>query len=45
LEASGLGVQGMRERLRQIGGRLKIDSASGRTVMTATVPLASAATR
>ena len=39
LEASGLGVQGMRERLRQIGGRLKIDSASGRTVMTATVPL------
>jgi len=42
LEAPGLGLQGMRERLRQIGGRLKIDSVSGRTVVTATVPLASA---
>ncbi len=36
---AGLGVQGMHERLRQIGGRLKFDTASGRTVMTATVPL------
>ena len=45
LEGAGLGVQGMRERLRQIGGRLKIDNTSGRTVLTATVPLASPATR
>jgi signal transduction histidine kinase len=44
LEAPGLGLQGMRERLRQIGGRLKIDKTSERTVLTATVPLASPAT-
>lgn len=40
LEGIGLGVQGMHERLRQIGGRLKFDKASGRTLVTATVPLA-----
>ena len=40
LEGVGLGVQGMHERLRQIGGRLKFDKASGRTLVTATVPLA-----
>ena len=42
LEASSLGLQGMHERVRHIGGRLKIDSAGGRTVVTATVPLANA---
>jgi signal transduction histidine kinase len=35
-----LGLEGMRERLRQVGGRLQIDSTPGRTVVTATVPLA-----
>jgi len=29
----------MRERLRQIGGRLEIDSAVGRTVVTAIIPI------
>jgi signal transduction histidine kinase len=45
LEGVGLGVQGMHERLRQIGGRLKFDKASGRTLVIATVPLVSPAAR
>jgi signal transduction histidine kinase len=45
LEGVGLGVQGMHERLRQIGGRLKFDKASGRTLVTATMPLASPVSR
>jgi len=36
---SGLGLIGMRERLHQIGGRLEIDSASGRTELRAVVTL------
>jgi signal transduction histidine kinase len=35
----GLGLKGMRERLRQLGGRFQIDSASSGTVVTAKVPL------
>ena len=35
----GLGLIGMRERLHQIGGRLEIDSASGRTELRAVVTL------
>jgi signal transduction histidine kinase len=35
-----LGLESMRERLRQVGGRLQIDSTPGRTVVTATIPLA-----
>ena len=35
----GVGLASMRERLRQIGGRLEIDSAVGRTVVTAIIPI------
>jgi two-component system NarL family sensor kinase len=34
----GVGLSSMRERLRQIGGRLDIDTTIGRTVIKATVP-------
>jgi signal transduction histidine kinase len=34
----GVGLASMRERLEQLGGRLEIRSAVGRTVITATVP-------
>jgi signal transduction histidine kinase len=37
--SSGLGLIGMRERLHQIGGRLEIESADGKTVIRAIVPL------
>jgi len=36
---SGLGLIGMRERLRQIGGQLEIDSTTGKTVIRAIVML------
>ena len=36
---SGLGLAGMRERLHQIGGRLEIDSTTGKTVIRAIVEL------
>jgi signal transduction histidine kinase len=36
---SGVGLASMRERLEQLGGRLEIRSAVGRTVITATVPV------
>jgi signal transduction histidine kinase len=39
----GLGLIGMRERLHQIGGRLEIDSAGGKTVIRAVVSLNDAA--
>jgi len=35
----GLGLKGMRERLRQLGGQFQLDSAAGGTVVTAKVPL------
>jgi len=35
----GVGLASMRERLHQIGGRLEIDSAVGRTIVRAIVPL------
>jgi signal transduction histidine kinase len=35
----GIGLAGMRERMRQIGGRLDIRSAAGQTEVTAAVPL------
>jgi len=35
----GLGLKGMRERLRQLGGVFQIDSAATGTVVTAKVPL------
>jgi signal transduction histidine kinase len=35
----GVGLASMRERLHQIGGRLEIDSAVGRTVVTAIIPV------
>jgi signal transduction histidine kinase len=34
---SGLGISGMRERLRQIGGHLEIESVSGKTTIRVTV--------
>jgi signal transduction histidine kinase len=37
--ALGVGISGMSERMRQLGGRLEIDSASGRTIVRAIVPL------
>jgi signal transduction histidine kinase len=36
---SGVGLASMRERLQQVGGWLDIQSAVGRTVITATVPV------
>jgi signal transduction histidine kinase len=36
---SGVGLVGMRERLHQIGGRLEIESTTGKTVIRAIVPL------
>jgi signal transduction histidine kinase len=38
-ELAGLGLAGMRERLRQIGGRITVESALGRTILTAIVPI------
>lgn len=35
----GLGLESMRERMRQIGGRLEIESSPGKTVITAILPL------
>jgi signal transduction histidine kinase len=37
--SAGVGLASMRERLQQVGGRLDIQSAVGRTVITATVPV------
>ena len=39
LLASGVGLASMRERLAQIGGRLKIDSIVGKMVVRAVIPL------
>jgi signal transduction histidine kinase len=36
---SGVGLASMRERLEQLGGRLEIHSATGRTVIRATMPV------
>lgn len=35
----GVGIRGMRERLRQLGGSLEIDSGAG-TIVTARLPMA-----
>jgi signal transduction histidine kinase len=42
LKLAGTGLRGMHERLRQIGGRLHIDSGIGRTVVAVMVPLSPA---
>jgi two-component system NarL family sensor kinase len=39
----GVGLAGMRERVRQLGGRLEIETGAGGTTVTATVPIASKA--
>jgi signal transduction histidine kinase len=36
--SAGVGLASMRERLHQIGGRLEIDSAVGRTIVRAVIP-------
>jgi signal transduction histidine kinase len=36
----GVGLRGMEERVRQLGGRLKISSSSAGTTVTATIPIA-----
>jgi len=36
---AGVGIQGMRERVRQLGGRLEIDSGTSGTRITAVVPV------
>jgi signal transduction histidine kinase len=38
-EGMGVGIAGMRERLRQLGGQLEIDSGTGGTAVTAILPL------
>jgi len=43
LGRGGVGVEGMRERLRQLGGTLEIQSTGTGTVVNATLPLAQAA--
>jgi PAS domain S-box-containing protein len=40
IQTIGVGILGMRERLRQLGGRLEIESSYGGTTVTAIVPLA-----
>jgi signal transduction histidine kinase len=40
IQSLGVGILGMRQRLRQLGGRLKIDSGTGGTTIWAMVPLA-----
>jgi signal transduction histidine kinase len=37
--SSGVGLAGMRERLRQVGGQLEIHSTAGRTLIKANVPV------
>jgi PAS domain S-box-containing protein len=39
IEGMGVGIAGMRERLRQLGGRLEIDTNSHGTIVRATLPL------
>jgi PAS domain S-box-containing protein len=39
IESVGVGIPGMRERLRQLGGRLDIVRDAAGTIVTATVPL------
>jgi len=36
----GVGIRGMRERLRQLGGSLEIDCNSGGTIVEARLPIA-----
>jgi len=38
-QAAGLGILGMRERLRYVNGRLEIESGPHGTTLTAIVPL------
>jgi signal transduction histidine kinase len=38
--SGGVGLPGIRERLRCLGGRLDIESTPGGTTVTATAPLA-----
>jgi signal transduction histidine kinase len=40
----GVGIQGMRERVRQLGGHFEIQSSQGATVVTAAIPLRAAET-
>lgn len=40
--APGVGIRGMRERLRQLGGNLEIDSSAKGTLVLVTLPIASA---
>jgi two-component system, NarL family, sensor kinase len=40
---AGVGIAGMRERLKELGGRLEIESDSTGTLLKATVPLPDAA--
>ncbi|MBI4608850.1 MAG: hypothetical protein HY726_07580 [Candidatus Rokubacteria bacterium] len=35
----GIGIAGMRERMRQLGGRLEVTSSSSGTLVTAILPL------
>jgi PAS domain S-box-containing protein len=37
----GVGIQGMKERIRQLGGQLHIESSAGGTTVTALLPLGS----
>lgn len=39
-ELAGLGLAAMHERLRRIGGRIKVEALPGRTLVTAVVPVA-----
>ena len=41
----GVGIQGMRERVRQLGGHFEIQSSESGTVVQATIPLPAAAVR
>jgi signal transduction histidine kinase len=42
---TGVGMRGMRERLRQFGGQLEIASAPGLTLIVATLPIPQARTK
>jgi signal transduction histidine kinase len=38
-QAAGVGLSGMRERVRELGGELKIESSLKRTALTVTIPI------
>jgi len=45
LAKAGVGIQGMRERVKQLGGQLEIQSSENGTVVTASLPIVAPVSR